>query len=46
MKSTGSFILEKLPKPYKRIGTPKSIRKRVDNPNHLDWYRLRPKRTC
>ena len=31
---------------YKRIGTPKSVRKRIDNPNHPDWYRLRPKRTC
>ena len=29
---------------YKSLGTPKSVRKRIDNPNHKDWYRIRPKR--
>ena len=29
---------------YKNLGTPKSIRKRIDNPKHTDWYRIRPKR--
>lgn len=29
---------------YKNLGTPKSVRKRIDNPKHTDWYRVRPKR--
>ena len=29
---------------YKSIGTPKSVRKRIDSPKHTDWYRVRPKR--
>lgn len=29
---------------YRALGTPKSIRKRIDNPKHKDWYRIRPKR--
>jgi hypothetical protein len=29
---------------YKSLGTPKSVRKRIDSPKHLDWYRIRPKR--
>jgi len=29
---------------YKSIGTPKSVRKRIDSPKHSDWYRLREKR--
>ena len=31
---------------YRIIGTPKSVRKRVDSPLHPDWYRIRPKRSC
>ena len=29
---------------YKSLGTPKSVRKRIDSPKHPDWYRIRPKR--
>lgn len=29
---------------YKSLGTPKSIRKRIDSPKHTEWYRIRPKR--
>jgi group I intron endonuclease len=29
---------------YRSIGTPKSVRKRIDNPKHPDWYRIRRKR--
>lgn len=29
---------------YKSLETPKSVRKRIDNPKHTDWYRVRPKR--
>lgn len=29
---------------YKNLGTPKSVRKRIDNPKHTDWYRIREKR--
>lgn len=29
---------------YRSIGTPKSVRKRIDSPLHPDWYRIRPKR--
>jgi len=29
---------------YKSLGTPKSVRKRIDNPKYTDWYRIRPKR--
>jgi group I intron endonuclease len=29
---------------YKGLGTPKSVRKRIDNPKHSDWYRIREKR--
>jgi hypothetical protein len=29
---------------YRSIGTPKSVRKRIDNPKHPDWYRIRSKR--
>ena len=31
---------------YKSLGTPKSVRKRIDNPKHTDWYRVRTKRNC
>jgi group I intron endonuclease len=30
---------------YKNLGTPKSVRKRIDSPKHPDWYRIRPKRS-
>ena len=29
---------------YKSLGTPKSVRKRIDNPKHNNWYRIRSKR--
>jgi len=29
---------------YKNLGTPKSVRKRIDSPKHTDWYRIRSKR--
>jgi|DEB0MinimDraft_6_1074348.scaffolds.fasta_scaffold31477_2 group I intron endonuclease len=29
---------------YRALGTPKSVRKRIDSPKHKDWYRIRPKR--
>lgn len=29
---------------YKSLGTPKSVRKRIDSPRHHDWYRIRNKR--
>lgn len=29
---------------YKNLGTPKSVRKRIDSPKHSDWYRIREKR--
>jgi group I intron endonuclease len=29
---------------YKNLGTPKSVRKRIDSPKHTDWYRIREKR--
>jgi group I intron endonuclease len=31
---------------YKGLGTPKSVRKRIDSSKHTDWYRIRPKRNC
>ena len=31
---------------YKNLGTPKSVRKRIDSPKHSDWYRIREKRIC
>jgi len=29
---------------YKNLGTPKSVRKRIDSPKYKDWYRIRKKR--
>ena len=29
---------------FRSIGCPKSVRKRLDNPNHPSWFRIRPKR--
>jgi group I intron endonuclease len=29
---------------YKSLGTPKSVRKRIDSSKHPDWYRIRNKR--
>ena len=29
---------------YRSIGTPKSVRKRIDSKRHPDWYRIRTKR--
>ena len=29
---------------YKNLGTPKSVRKRIDSPKYTDWYRIREKR--
>jgi group I intron endonuclease len=29
---------------YRNLGTPKSVRKRIDSSKHTDWYRIRPKR--
>lgn len=29
---------------FRSIGTPKSVRRRIDSDNHPTWYRLRPKR--
>ena len=29
---------------FRSMGCPKSVRKRLDNPNHPSWFRIRPKR--
>jgi group I intron endonuclease len=29
---------------FRSIGCPKCVRKRLDNPNHPSWFRIRPKR--
>ena len=30
---------------YRSLGTPKSVRKRIDSAKHPDWYRLKEKRS-
>jgi group I intron endonuclease len=30
---------------FRSIGCPKSVRKRLDSPNHPSWFRIRPKRS-